>query len=145
MLCLSSFNFSRQRHGLSCGHTSVFEPIRSHYHVYVQLTSRWLFYYLLCYTVLTRANQLETAVHVFILLIRGLVSIMSLACKFSTQSDQPCSYFSYLFSFILHSDCVPMFRTASARIFVLRFGSHKRQKGRKQNRNLSRNQKKLLT
>ena len=32
-----------------------------------------------CYTVLTRANQLETAVHRCIL-IPGLVSIMSLAC-----------------------------------------------------------------
>ena len=34
-----------------------------------------------CYTVLTRANQLETAVHgCRILLILGLVSIMSLSC-----------------------------------------------------------------
>ena len=40
-----------------------------------------LFYFLLCYTVLTRANQLETAVHgCRILLILGLVSIMSLSC-----------------------------------------------------------------
>ena len=85
----------------------------------VSVKQRWLFYLLLCYTVLTRAYQLETAVHgCRILLILGLVSIMSLSCfiskegkndarmhchcsgrqsvdgscirKFSTQSDQPC-------------------------------------------------------
>ena len=51
-----------------------------------QLISRWLFYFLLCYTVLTRANQLERAVHdCRILLILGLVSILSLS-----QSDQSC-------------------------------------------------------
>ena len=45
------------------------------------LDSRWLFYFLLSYTVLTRAIQLETAVHgCRILLILGLVSIMSLSC-----------------------------------------------------------------
>ena len=47
----------------------------------IYTTSRWLFYFLLCYTVLTRANQLETAVHdCRILLFLGLVSIMSLSC-----------------------------------------------------------------
>ena len=46
-----------------------------------QLTSRWLFYFLLCYTVLTRANQLETAVHGCILIF-GLVSIISLTCQY---------------------------------------------------------------
>ena len=45
------------------------------------LDSRWLFYFLLCYTVLTRASQLETVVHgCRILLILGLVFIMSLSC-----------------------------------------------------------------
>ena len=49
--------------------------------VFFIYSRRWLFYFLLCYTVLTRANQLETAVHgCRILLILGLVSIMSLSC-----------------------------------------------------------------
>ena len=54
----------------------------------------------LCYTLLTRANQLETAVHgCHILLILGLVSIMSL----STQSDQHCRNLSQ--KYVTHKIC----------------------------------------
>ena len=62
------------------------------------LDSRWLFQFLLCYTVLTKGNQHETAVHgCRILLILGLVTFMSLSCLVSTQSDQPCRILSLMF------------------------------------------------
>ena len=60
---------------------SEFGPIRNHYRVHLVDNSTRVVCstFLLCYTVLTRANELETAVHVCrILLILGLVSIMSL-------------------------------------------------------------------
>ena len=84
------------------------------------LDSRWLFYFLLCFTVLTRANQLETAVHgCRILLIHGLVSIMSLSCfKFSTQSDQPCRNLSHLYFWLIRSFTDPVYTCS---IFVVRF------------------------
>ena len=94
-----------------------------------QPTTRWLFYFLLCmcHTVLTRANQLETAAFC-ILLILGLVSC---GCRvnFSTQSDRPCSNLSfncfYMYVFLvtlgLYRATVPMqptptFHTSIARV-----------------------------
>ena len=87
-------NLTRQRHDRDQTENqqnvatvdSCFELVGSRQHGVARafgrpLSSPLLFYFLLCYTVLTRANQLETAVHgCRILLILGLVSIMSLSC-----------------------------------------------------------------
>ena len=87
----------------------------------VDHSARAGFSFLQCYTVLMRANQLETAVHgCRILLILGSTE-WSLSCRcrvrFSTQSDQPCrnlslksthtvfffSFYSSTLNYILYS------------------------------------------
>ena len=67
---------------------SEFGPIRNHYHVHLvdhsTSTRVGCSTFLQCYTALTRANQLETAVHgCRILLILGLVSIQPRSQGFS--------------------------------------------------------------
>ena len=75
--------FIVRSHALWRGRMSEFGPMRNPYHVHLVDHSTHVGFstFLLCYTVLTRASQLETAVHgCRILLILGLVSIMSLSC-----------------------------------------------------------------